>query len=172
MLKMTDQILLEKYHGGNPRPMIQMLEQVRALFEYRDGMLFWRTARGSRAKVGERAGNLNPNGYRRVKLDGRLYREHRVIWLLVHGEEPPQYLDHIDEDKANNRIENLRAIDNAHNIRRSLSGRNTYLDRRTGRWRAYPRYNGKMHHLGYFATEAEALAAVAVFESAMGVRRD
>lgn len=168
---MTETNLPEKYHACNPRPMIQMLEQVRELFEYRDGMLIRKTARGG-AKVGDRAGSLRPNGYRKVNIDGRRYQEHRVIWLLVHGEEPPLCLDHIDENPGNNRIQNLRAIDRGHNLRRSLRGRGITFRKPSGRWVAQPRYNGKQHHLGMFATESEALAAVAVFESANRVRRD
>ena len=48
------------------------------------------------------------NGYGRVKIDGKNYRTHLVIWLLVNGVYPDGELDHIDRDKTNNRIENIQ----------------------------------------------------------------
>jgi hypothetical protein len=162
--------MAEKYQSGNPRPMIQLLELARECLEYRDGQLFWKAPRSHSVKVGDRAG-FQSGSYRQVSIDDTQYLEHRVIWLLLYGEEPPKYMDHIDGNKVNNRIENLRAIDHSHNIRRRAMGRG--ISRyRTGRWVAQPSYNCKVHYLGTYTTETDALAAVAGFEREHNVRRD
>lgn len=59
--------------------------------------------------AGSAAGNVMPSGYVRVKIDGKLYLAHRVIYKMVTGEDPCEHeIDHIDGDKRNNRPENLR----------------------------------------------------------------
>jgi hypothetical protein len=52
----------------------------------------------------------NKGGYNRVYIKGKLYYVHRVVWLLVMGEWPKTMLDHIDQNKQNNRFENLREV--------------------------------------------------------------
>lgn len=83
-----------------------MQVMIHDLLEYRDGQLFWRVTRG-RQKAGNRAGYLCANGRRYVKIDEKLMLEHRVIWMM-HHEEMPEFLDHVDGNPLNNRIENLR----------------------------------------------------------------
>lgn len=52
----------------------------------------------------------NKGGYNRVNIKGKLYYVHRVVWFLVMGEWPKTMLDHIDQNKQNNRFENLREV--------------------------------------------------------------
>lgn len=97
-------------------------EDVAAGYVYRGGRLYLTSDRG-RGKKGARAGRLNPrNGYRYVSIKGRDQLEHRVIFLLHHGY-LPDYVDHINGDKADNRIENLRATTNGQNLRRAAEAR-------------------------------------------------
>jgi hypothetical protein len=86
-------------------------EIARSVYEYRDGALYWRVNRG-RAKAGMRAGSTATNGYRMVTLSGRLRQEHRVIWLMHHGDWPPSgmYVDHINGRRDCNLISNLRLL--------------------------------------------------------------
>lgn len=92
----------------------------------------------------------NSSGYVNVQFNGRSYTAHRLIWLYVHGEFP-SLIDHIDRDRANNRLSNLRlatvAQNNFNRLQRSLVGvRKTPA----GRWRATIKIKGKAQHLGTF----------------------
>lgn len=60
--------------------------------------------------IGERAGALAEDGYRYITIDGQQYPEHEVAWLYVHGQWPDGELEHIDGNRANNRIENLKEL--------------------------------------------------------------
>lgn len=58
------------------------------------------------------------SGYSHLKIDGKNYLAHRLIWLLTHGEWPENEIDHVDRDRMNNKIENLRdatRTENSHN---------------------------------------------------------
>ena len=76
-------------------------------FEYREGKLINRIFR-PRNKAGTEAGTLK-NGYLSVELDRQQMRVHRVIWKMETGEEP-NVIDHINGDKMDNRMENLRNV--------------------------------------------------------------
>jgi len=88
-------------------------EEADALFSYEpvSGRLLRRATTGStKTKVGSEAGWLaGPNG-RRVKVNGKNYLVHRVIWLLSYKVWPSQQLDHKDGNVLNNRLGNLRDV--------------------------------------------------------------
>lgn len=144
-------------------------DRARHLFDYdpETGVLTWRCPTKHSARlVGQRAGSVNSfHRHREVKADGRLYREHRVIWLHVHGEWPKQTIDHINGDPADNRLANLRDVDmraqqqnkvNALSTNRvGVLGVHVYGDR----YRAQIGLDGRLHYLGTFDTVAEAQAA-------------
>lgn len=56
-------------------------------------------------------GSLDKNGYRILKVKGKQFKYHRVVWLVCNGKFPDKELDHIDRNKLNNRIENLREVE-------------------------------------------------------------
>ena len=89
--------------------------QVKDLFDYRDGELYWKISLAYKIKIGNKAGSLNGRGYLNTKIKGRLYRNHRIIFLYHHGY-LPKCIDHIDGNKINNRIENLREATISQNI--------------------------------------------------------
>lgn len=68
------------------------------------------------------AKNVSPKGYSKLRVDGRYVYAHRVIWKMHHGDDPHQ-IDHINGDRCDNRIENLRAASVGENNR--ASRRNT-----------------------------------------------
>lgn len=84
--------------------------RLRELLHYNpeSGVLTWRRTVNSRAVKGAEAGNRDPSGYIKLRVDGALLRAHRVAWAIHHGEWPEDEVDHIDRVRHNNRIANLR----------------------------------------------------------------
>lgn len=141
-------------------------ERLRELFDYCDerGRLVRRVRVGAQA-AGTVAGYSSPanRGYRVIGVDGRRFYEHRLVWAWHHDQSPPQ-VDHIDNDPANNRVENLRASDNRRNQWNSppKKGRR-YKGVFRGKGRngicAMIVFDGKQTYLGRFPTEEEAARA-------------
>ena len=105
-------------------------------------------------------------GYRTGRLDGKQYLAHRLIWAFCTGSWPTQQIDHINGDRSDNRIANLREVSNTDNARNaSLSANNTsgttgvWLDKRRNRWCAEIKINRRKVHLGSYATPEEAAQA-------------
>ena len=111
------------------------------------------------AKAGQPALiTVDAKGYYVGRVNRVYVKAHRAVFALAHGYLPPM-VDHIDGNKSNNLVDNLRAADahvNQHN-QRAAKGYN--FDKGTGKWRAQIRCNGTNHYLGVFATEEEAHAA-------------
>lgn len=127
--------------------------------------LVWRVNRGP-VRAGSVAGGRNGRGYYQVRVGGKEYRTHRLVYAIVTGTDPGEYqIDHIDGNRQNNNVLNLRKVTHADNQRnqRSQRGTSKYLgvswksDR--GRWKAKIRHNGKHHHLGYHDLEEDAARA-------------
>ena len=71
------------------------------------GMFTWLIS-GRKRRIGGRAGNRSPNGYRSIRIDGTAYYEHRLAWLAVHGAFPNlTEIDHINGNPSDNKISNL-----------------------------------------------------------------
>ena len=142
-------------------------QRLRGLLSYDSdtGEFRWLLYHGSRACAGMIAGSLSPRGYRRIKLMGHQYGAHRLAWLHVHGRWPADQIDHINGDRADNCIANLREATHIENLRhRGGAPRNSKTGARcvwaTGnRFRAHVRINGHKSYLGYFDTIGEADAA-------------
>lgn len=82
-------------------------DYVRSLFEYVDGDLIWKITKSKRSKIGDKVGHLGSGGYKTVRIDYKSFKVHRIIFLYHHGYLPLE-VDHIDGDKLNNKIQNLR----------------------------------------------------------------
>lgn len=113
-------------------------------------------------KTGCRAGHTRKDGYVGIGIGGRIYRAHRLAWLLVY-DRMPTLIDHINGDRSDNRIANLRectSSENRQNSRhvRSASGYRG-VSRNGRRWRAAIALQGVDYYLGTFATPEEAHAA-------------
>ncbi len=121
------------------------------------GVFTLRKAGKGRGKVGSVVGSRNKAGYLTFCIDGIKYYAHRVAFLLAHGRWPSQLVDHINGDKADNRIANLRDVSrkwNAHNTA-SSKGITLLKAQRANPWRA--KIDGQ--HLGVFPTAEMATAA-------------
>lgn len=106
------------------------------------------------------------NGYVIFSIFKRLYKAHRVAWAIYHGEWPDRHLDHIDGNRSNNRISNLRVVSRTEN-NMNMARKSTNTSGQTGvsrtksgmRWRARIQANGKAKTIGSFATKEQAIAA-------------
>ncbi|WP_017903577.1 HNH endonuclease signature motif containing protein [Pseudomonas asplenii] len=137
-------------------------QEARRLFEVVDGKLVNRIDRQF-AKAGSICGGVNGWGYVHFQYQGHTYKAHRVIWLCVYGNWPGE-LDHINGNRSDNRIENLREVSRQENLRnqkvRTNSSTGAMGVTREGRkWRARIRVDGAFIHLGYFDSIDEAVAA-------------
>ena len=139
---------------------------LRSTFDYDDGRLLWKKPRPG-ARVNRIAGCKVGNYTRILIKDYGRFAAHRLIWCWHYGEIPESmFIDHIDRDKKNNRIENLRLATNHENqYNRKLNNNNksgftgVYLDSDTGSWRARIVFNRKLIFLGSFGTKEQAILA-------------
>lgn len=85
-------------------------------FEYRDGKLYWKKVAHPNKQylVGQEAGSIHQTGYRHVTWLGKVHKVHRLIFLLEYGYLPPE-VDHINGDRQDNRLENLRPANRSEN---------------------------------------------------------
>ena len=98
--------------------MIQLTwAQAHLQYDEPTGRLFWKIAPSNVIKVGQQAGSLNTDGYRQIKIAGRIYQAHYLVWLLHTGIWPTHELDHEDGNRDNNRYDNLRPATHAQNCR-------------------------------------------------------
>ena len=131
----------------------------RELFTYSNGELIRNIGRRGKSPAGSVAGSKARDGYLRVTCDYRSYQVHRVIWLVVYGEWPNGFIDHIDHNRTNNLICNLRVTTMLGNGRNqsmhkdNSSGVNgVHWHIRDKTWNARIQVNGKGIHLGTFTT--------------------
>lgn len=130
----------------------------------------------NKAHAGKEAINCRMRGtrYYTGSLFDKRCLAHRIIWKMVHNEEPPE-IDHINGDRADNRLCNLRAADKKMNTKnKCLSSRNTsgvngvYWDSKRKRWMANIKANYKTTYLGMHKNKESAIAARKSAESKLG----
>lgn len=158
-------------------------EAMRELLHYEPetGKLFWLARPESafssaRAQLswnarwaGKEAFTATNYGYPVGNINARTYQGHRVIWAIVHGVWPEHDLDHINGDRADNRLANLREATRSENLcNRDMSPQNTsghkgvYFHEKTQKWRAHIKKDGKFRFLGCFPVLDDAIAARAL----------
>lgn len=101
--------------------------------------------------------------YSRIRLDNKLYLQHRLVWLYVYGAWPTDQLDHLDRDGFNNRLDNLRECSNQINQHNRNSTRNgtskfigVYWNSSKGKWVAKFKFKGKEVFYKAFSDELDA----------------
>jgi hypothetical protein len=143
-------------------------EELHRFFEYKEGNLYWKIKTSQRIKIGDKAGHLKTNGYIALKLNNLQYRMHRIIWAYHYSAIPNNLqIDHIDGNKANNKIENLRLAthsqNKSNNKRARCDSKSNILgvcwSKASRKWESHIRKNNKKIHLGYFANQNDAIAA-------------
>jgi hypothetical protein len=134
-------------------------ERLHELFNYSDGQLVSKL-KIKRRNIGDTVCCKADRGYMTVCVDGKNYRAHRVIYLFHHGYLPEQ-IDHINGDRSDNRIENLRPATISQNGQnRKPTGKSgikgVVWHKQIKRWVASISVNGKTKHLGCFETLEQA----------------
>ena len=135
-------------------------ERLKELFDYQDGQLIWKVKKAQCVKIGSVAGwaNRDVHGqqYMNVELDGKSYKLHRLVFMYHHGYFPKR-VDHIDGDRFNNRVENLREVtasQNAQNGKFRISNtsgyKNVSFEKRNEKWRVMLRVDGVNKSFGYY----------------------
>ena len=134
-----------------------MIDQITTheLFEYKDGDLYWKNSMRP-SYNGKLAGYDYKDGYKKITIKNKQYYVHRIIYLMQHGF-MPKIVDHIDGNKKNNKIENLREANSSQNAmncvenQRNTSGyRNVSYNKNRNNWSVYIRINKKTNFFGSY----------------------
>ena len=140
-------------------------QQLKEYLEYRDGHLWWIKKSARCIKIGQQFGSYHDKGYRQGWFKGKMYKEHRLIWLIVYGRLPDKDLDHINGVKDDNRIGNLREATKSENLynKKGIGGSSKYkgvsFNKQLQKYVAYASLNKKRYHLGTFECEIAAAKA-------------
>ena len=144
---------------AKPKPLPSM-ETLTSLFEFKDGVLYNKPDRPYPAKAGQPVG-YEIVGYQFVDIKRQKYSVHRIAFYMHHGW-IPDYIDHINGNGMDNRIENLRPATEAQNSynratsKNNTSGHKGICKKRHG-WIAQIWYSGKYKHLGTFQSKELAI---------------
>jgi hypothetical protein len=168
-----------------PLPPVEVLRQL-LQYDPCTGFLSWKHRpqkfcktsqeykRWNKANSGKKINTKDTTGYSIVTIFNRQYKQHRVCWAMHYGTEPSEFIDHINGDKGDNRLENLRIVSargNARNrkrISRNKSGYNGVSLCRSGKWLAYINAKSDRLFLGKFNCATAAAIARKKFEKTEG----
>ena len=140
------------------------IEELRKLLYYEPdtGLFRWNVDRRGKAKAGRVAGSLNPTGYIFILINGRSFCAHRLAWAFYHNRDPGKMeIDHIDQNKSNNKIINLRLANSGQNNANAGPQKRNKLGVKgvsycNGKFKAQICKNGKNYNFGYYDTIEEA----------------
>ena len=122
-----------------------------------------------RKSTGKVAGHSRPDGYIQLRYKGKMSLAHRVIWTVFNDDPGDLFIDHINGDRADNRLDNLRLADTCENCFNRSTSQGVWKTS-NGRWRAAITCRGKRVNLGTYETREEAREAyVAARENHFGV---
>jgi hypothetical protein len=131
-------------------------------YDKESGEFYWATPR-PKIRVGQKAGYTGGKGYRYIEINARQYAAHRLAWAYVNGYWPKDQIDHINRNKSDNRISNLREATNGQNRANSktsnkhgLKGVKELKWMKNNRYQAQITFNKKVIYLGCFKTPEEA----------------
>lgn len=147
-------------------------ERLKEVLDYHQhtGIFVWKISTARRVKVGDVAGyeaKVSPKYSRlMIRVDGRLYKAHRLAWFYMTGIWPKGDIDHQDGNPLNNRFNNLREATRSENLRNADIRRNNTSgykgvcwNKRRGKWMSGIGHKGKNLHLGYFTDKRDAAQA-------------
>jgi hypothetical protein len=142
-------------------------EYLKSILDYNPvtGEFLWKVNSASnKVKTGSLAGCINKiTLYRQIGINKKFYLAHRLAWLYLYGTLPDKFIDHINHDRSDNRIQNLRIVARDANQRNcSLSKRNNSgiigvsWNKKHGNWQSFISINGKNKNLGSFESIEQA----------------
>lgn len=129
------------------------------------GLIYRRKPAGP-LPAGSLAGGVTHSGYIRVVVCGHKVFAHRLAWLMTYGRMPTGQIDHINRIRTDNRLSNLREVNQAANaqnvgisIRNTTGYKGVSFHKVTGKYRASIKHNGTYTYLGIFeSAEAASFA--------------
>lgn len=143
-------------------------EYIKEILEYNreTGQFSWLIPVKKKSKDGYAGKVERVSGYRRIGINGKYYAAHRLAWLYIYGDWPDGVIDHLNQDKLDNRIENLRSVTVAQNGRNCKMAKNntsgiTGVDwhRSSGKWRVRACQDSRRTNLGFYDNIFDAAAA-------------
>lgn len=144
------------------------IENIRECLEYcsETGIIKWTKTDSRTVKPGHVAGGATMDGYIGIKVRGKIFRAHRVAWLLHYGEWPKNQIDHKNRIKTDNRISNLRDVSNFQNHQNRSDNKSGVVGvcwhKQSQKWEAQIRFRKKIIRLGTYEK----------IESAAKIRRE
>ena len=158
---LTQALLQELLHYNPYTGVFTWLERDRRHFESNHRWAAWNSM-----CAGKKAGSKNGRGYLSISIFKKLYKSHRLAFVYMTGEFPPEHTDHINRVTDDNRWVNLRAVSNSENQKNArlksnnTSGVNGVIWHKVEKkWRAVIALNRKGKHLGSFTDKFEAICA-------------
>jgi hypothetical protein len=150
-------------------------EFLHKLFHYEDGRLYHKINH-SNAKCGSEAKAKTSHGYKIVTINKKQYKVHRIIWAM-HYDNLPKFLDHIDGNKDNNLISNLRPASRQQNqcnrkkpLNNTSSVKNVVYEKSRKKWKVQIKANKQNITVGrYDNLEAAELVAILAREKYHGI---
>jgi len=140
------------------------LDYLKSILEYKEGNLYWKEKISDKIKAGQKAGSKS-GSYEIIKINKHNYYTHQLVFYYHNGF-IPETIDHIDHNKRNNKIENLRAATYSQNLQNTRKFSNASskfkgvcYDKKRNKWVARIKLIDKRIHLGYFENEVEAAKA-------------
>jgi hypothetical protein len=141
-------------------------KELHSILDYNEitGIFTWKMQVSNKIKVGNTAGILD-RGYIRIGIGGKIYYAHRLAWLYVYGEWPELLIDHIDGNKSNNAIDNLREATKSQNMQNRGVQKNNKsctkipgvsYDTKNNKYQVYLHINNCSKFFGYFSSIKDA----------------
>lgn len=152
-------------------------KQLKELLDYNPetGAFTWKIKHSRKTVIGKQAGSIS-HGYVLIRINGILYRAHRLAWLYMHGVWPSKNIDHINRQRHDNKFVNLRDVGQSENMHNAGMRSDSWcypgvdLHKVSQRWRSRITVAGKVHALGYFTTMQDAISARKDAEEKFGVK--
>lgn len=134
-------------------------------YDHEGGVFTWKISMSSTGQKGAVAGVVGSDGYRKIRIDRRLYTAHRLACLYMTGAWPKDRLDHIDGSRDNNAWVNLRQADASENAQNQYKAQSNnkatgllgvYFDKDKSVYGAKVNLRGTQHHAGFHSSPEEA----------------
>ncbi len=138
------------------RNCIPSAKYLHEILEYKNGKLYWKKIIAKCIKIGNEVGTNNGKDYLIIPIEYKHYYAHRIIYMMHHNY-VPYIVDHIDGNKLNNKIENLRPANNSQNAanqklpkNNKSTQKNVFWNKSKEKWQVAISVNNKLKHIGTF----------------------